>query len=83
MGGSTTINLANTSVSANSYGSASSVATFTVDAQGRLTAAGNTAIAINGNQITSGTVADARLSSNVALLNATQTFTGKIHLMTT
>ncbi|MCB9817335.1 hypothetical protein H6795_02215 [Candidatus Nomurabacteria bacterium] len=57
LGGSTTINLANTSVSANSYGSASSVATFTVDAQGRLTAAGNTAIAINGNQITSGTVA--------------------------
>jgi hypothetical protein len=31
---------------------------------------------LNGSQITSGTVADARLSSNVALLNASQTFTG-------
>jgi hypothetical protein len=76
LGGSTSINLANTAVSAGSYGSASQVGTFTVDAQGRLTAAGSTNIAINGNQITSGTVADARLSSNVALLNATQTFTG-------
>jgi hypothetical protein len=57
LGSSTTINLASTSVSANSYGSASSVATFTVDAQGRLTAAASTPIAINGNQITSGSVA--------------------------
>ncbi|HXI72986.1 MAG TPA: hypothetical protein VNN22_21815 [Verrucomicrobiae bacterium] len=31
---------------------------------------------LNGSQITSGTVADARLSSNVALLNANQTFSG-------
>lgn len=41
-----TISLANTAVSPASYGSASQVATFTVDAQGRLTAASNTAIAI-------------------------------------
>jgi len=31
---------------------------------------------LNGSQITSGTVADARLSTNVALLNTNQTFTG-------
>ena len=46
-----TLNLVNTAVSAGSYGSASSIGTFTVDAQGRLTVAGNTTIAITASQV--------------------------------
>lgn len=46
-----TINLDNTSVTAASYGGAGTVATFTVDAQGRLTAAANSTISITASQI--------------------------------
>ena len=46
-----TLNLDNTTVTGGSYGGAATVGTFTVDAQGRLTAAGNTAIAITASQV--------------------------------
>ena len=37
---------------------------------------GSNLTSLNGSQITAGTVADARLTTNVALLNGNQTFTG-------
>jgi hypothetical protein len=46
-----TLNLDNTAVTAGGYGGASSVGAFTVDAQGRLTAATNTSISITASQI--------------------------------
>lgn len=46
-----TLNLDNTAVTAGGYGGAGTIGTFTVDAQGRLTAAGNTSISITGSQI--------------------------------
>lgn len=50
--GSVATTLANSGVTANSYGSASAVATFTVDAKGRITAASNTNIAIAQSAVT-------------------------------
>jgi hypothetical protein len=57
--------LANTAVTAGSYGSATAVGTFTVDAKGRLTSASNTNIALAASAITSGTLAVARGGTNL------------------
>lgn len=82
-----TFSITNTAVTAASYGSASQVATFTVNAQGQLTLAASTSIAIAATQITSGTIDSARLSGSytgitglgtLTNLTVTNTITGSV-----
>ena len=82
-----TFSITNTAVTAAAYGSASQVATFTVNAQGQLTLAANASIAIAASQVTSGTFDNARLSGaytgitglgTLTDLTVTNTITGSI-----
>jgi hypothetical protein len=82
-----TFSITNTAVTAAAYGSASQVATFTVNAQGQLTLAASTSIAIAASQVTSGTFDSARLSGSytgitglgtLLDLTVTNTITGSI-----
>lgn len=76
---SRTLNLANTAVTAASYGSTSQVGTFTVDAQGRLTAAANATItpAAIGAQAADGdlTALAALAGTGIVVRTATDTMT--------
>jgi hypothetical protein len=85
--GNVTINLANTAVTAGTYGTATQVSQVTVDAQGRITSASNVAIAIansavsglgtmstqdaNNVTITGGSVTANVTSANVNLTGST------------
>lgn len=73
--GAITTSITNTGVVAGGYGSASSVSTFTVNAQGQLTIAGNVAIAISAAQITSGTIDSARISGSYTGITGVGTLT--------
>jgi hypothetical protein len=71
----TQFSITNTGVSAATYGSATTVPVLAVNAQGQLTSVTNTAIAINGNQITSGTIGSSYLSGSYTGITGVGTLT--------
>ena len=66
-----TISLANTAVTPASYGAANTVATFTVDQQGRLTAAANVTIAIANTAVSGLGTMSTQNSNNVTITGGT------------
>lgn len=74
-----TISLPTTAVGAGSYGNASTVGTFTVDAYGRLTAAGNTSISISNSAVSGLGTMSTQNSDNVSISGGTvNSITGNV-----
>jgi hypothetical protein len=73
--GSITLALTDTGVTAGTYGTASNVPTYAVNAQGRLTSSVNTPIAIDAAQITTGTINTARISGSYTGITGVGTLT--------
>jgi hypothetical protein len=67
----TQFSITNTTVTAGSYGSASTVPTYTVNAQGQLTAASNTTIAIANTQVSGLGTLSTQNASSVAITGGT------------
>ena len=65
--GNVTLNLANTAVVAGTYGNASAVSQITVDAQGRITSAGNVTIAIANSAVSGLGTMSTQNADNVAI----------------
>lgn len=65
-----TVTLANSGVSAGTYGGASNVGVFTVDSKGRITSASNVAVSSTLS------ITDGSNNDNVSLINDTLTFSG-------
>jgi hypothetical protein len=68
------LELGTSTVTPGTYGTASSVGQFTINQYGSITFAQNLAIAINANQITSGTLATARGGTGLSTFVANEIF---------